>query len=68
MGIQRSSAVVFKPYDQNQISLLPPNLDELINENHPVRIINKVINDIDTKPINRKYKGGVPPVIIPGYC
>lgn len=58
MGIKRSSAVVFKPYDQDQISLLPPSLDELIAENHPVRIINKVINEIDTKPINRKYKGG----------
>lgn len=38
--------------------MLPPSLDELIAENQPVRIINKVINEIDTKPINRKYKGG----------
>ena len=58
MGTKRSTAVVFKPYDPAQMSLLPPSLDELIAENHPVRIVGKVIDEIDTKPINRKYKGG----------
>jgi len=58
MGTKRSTSVVFKAYDQSQVSLLPPSLEELIAANHPVRIVNKVIDAIDIRPINRKYKGG----------
>jgi len=54
----KSNKVVFKPYIQNQIQLLPPSLDELVDEKHPCRIINEVIEKIDIRPINRKYKGG----------
>jgi len=34
---------IFKPYDQNQMFLLPPHLEELIEKHHPVRIVNEVI-------------------------
>lgn len=34
--------VAFKTYDQRQAILLPPDLDELIDANHPVRVINAV--------------------------
>jgi transposase len=27
--------------------LLPPSLDDLIGENHPVRVVNKIIDSID---------------------
>jgi hypothetical protein len=37
---------------------LPPNLDELADVKYPCRIFNKVIEKIDIRPINRKYKGG----------
>lgn len=50
--------VVFKPYDPDQLTLLPYKLEELVPVNHPVRIVKDVIDKIDTKPINRKYKGG----------
>jgi transposase len=50
--------VVFKPYDPDQLTLLPYKLEELVPANHPVRIVKDVIDKIDTKPINRKYKGG----------
>lgn len=50
--------VVFKPYDPDQLTLLPYKLAELVPANHPVRIVKEVIDKIDTKPINRKYKGG----------
>ena len=53
-----SRTVVFKPYVQNQLSLLPPSLDELVGPNHIVRLIHQVIEQIDIRPINRKYKGG----------
>src|SRR5690554_2636415 len=49
---------VFKPYDSDQLQLLPPSLEELISVNHPARIVKKVIDEIDIRPINRKYKGG----------
>lgn len=58
MGTKKSTAPVFKPYDPDQLQLLPPSLDELITENHPARIVKKVIDEIDIRPINRKYKGG----------
>jgi len=37
----------FKNYNQNQQMLLPPSLDDLIGENHPVRVVNKIIDSID---------------------
>lgn len=49
---------VFKPYDQAQMFLLPPHLEELIENNHPVRIVNEIIDKIDIKPLEREYKGG----------
>lgn len=49
---------LFKAYQQNQVYLLPPSLDELVAENHPVRVVNKVIDSIDMDIIIKKYKGG----------
>jgi transposase len=49
---------IFKAYHQDQIMLLPPSLAELITDNHPVRIVNEVLNKIDIRPLTRKYKTG----------
>jgi len=49
---------IFKPYDQNQMFLLPPHLEELIEKHHPVRIVNEVIEKIDISPLLLEYKGG----------
>ncbi len=38
--------------------LLPPSLEDLISENHPVRVINEVIEQINIDPLIKKYKGG----------
>jgi transposase len=46
----------FKPYNQQQIMLLPPSLEELIPKTHPVRIVNDVINKINLDPLNAAYK------------
>jgi len=54
----KSKHVVFKPYEPDQLSLLPYSLDELVPENHPARIVKQVIDQLDVRPINRKYKGG----------
>lgn len=38
--------------------LLPPSLDEMIATNHPVRVVNRVVDQIDIRPLIRTYKGG----------
>lgn len=38
--------------------LLPPDLDELIEKHHPVRVINAVIDSIDLEDVLKRYKGG----------
>lgn len=50
--------VVFKDYSPNQILLLPPSLEEMIDPNHPVRVVNQVIDSLDIDALIRKYKGG----------
>ena len=54
----KKSSVVFKSYAPNQRMLLPPSLDELIAKDHPVRIVNDVIDKINLTPLLQKYEGG----------
>ena len=49
---------IFKPYNSDQLSLLPPSLDELIPGNHVVRLVRDVIAQLDIDLILKKYKGG----------
>ena len=49
---------VFKRHQFGQIMLLPPSLDEMIDKNHPVRVVSQVIDQIDITPLEKKYKGG----------
>src|SRR4030095_2430446 len=49
---------LFKAYPQNQSFLFPPSLDSMIAENHPVRVVNEVIDQLDIDIILKKYKGG----------
>lgn len=50
--------VKFKDYVQDQLLLIPPSLDEMIDKGHPVRIVNQVLSQIDIDPLFAKYKGG----------
>jgi hypothetical protein len=38
---------IFKPYQQNQPMLLPPNLDEMIPPGHIVRVVNNITDGIN---------------------
>lgn len=58
MQNKRNSKVVFKDYNPNQMMLLPPSLEDFIPANHPVRIVNQVIDTVDMDPLLAKYKGG----------
>ena len=52
----------FKSYSQNQLMLLPPDLSELIDEKHLVRIIDSVIDGVDFKIFARAFENtGQPP-------
>lgn len=55
--IKRSN-IKFKEYGQHQVMLIPPTFDEMITPNHPVRIVNQVIDRIDIDPLIAKFKGG----------
>ncbi|HEU5146307.1 MAG TPA: IS1182 family transposase [Chryseosolibacter sp.] len=53
-----TSKAVFKEYNQQQIQLLPPDLGELIPENHLVRVVNQVVERLDISSIVNQYEGG----------
>ena len=41
-----------------QPALLPARLEELIPEDHLVRVVNRVMDTLDLEPILNEYKGG----------
>jgi len=49
---------VFKQYNQNQLMLLPPSLEELVPQNHPVRVVNTIVDKLNIDNILKQYKGG----------
>ena len=51
----------FKPYQQNQLRLLPLDLSEMVPENHMARVIDQVVESLDTKPLEALYPGGGAP-------
>jgi len=53
-----SKKVVFKTYHQDQLSLLPPSYDALVPVNHPVRVVNTIIDHLDITELEGTYKGG----------
>jgi transposase len=55
---RRHNQVTFKPYEMNQVSLLPPRLDELIPENHLVRVVNRAVEQLQLDRLLAQYKGG----------
>ncbi len=55
---KRSSKAVFKPYEQNQMSLLPASLEELIEAKHMVRVVSETIDKLNHQALLETYKGG----------
>jgi transposase len=54
----KNKQITFKAYTMEQPSLLPPSLEELIPGNHLVRVVNRVVEELDIEPLLAKYKGG----------
>ena len=55
---RRKSRPVYKEYTMGQMILLPTNIDELIPENHLVRVIHQFVERMDLAALEAKYKGG----------
>ena len=55
---RKRAAPVFKPYIMNQAALLPPSYNELIPDNHLVRVVNEAVEKIDVSALMAQYKGG----------
>lgn len=53
-----ASKVVFKDYIPNQNVFFPPNLSELIDCKHPVRVVSSIIDGLELKSLIRSYKPG----------
>lgn len=51
-------APVFKPYDQKQQFLIPPSYEELVPRDHPARLINTMIEEMDLTALYQAYQGG----------
>ena len=52
------SKVVFKDYKPKENLLFPPNLSELIDQKHLVRIVSSIIDGLDIKKLIKNYKPG----------
>ena len=45
----------FKPYMKDQLMLFPQSINEYVPENHLARLIDKVVEQLDTRDIENKY-------------
>ena len=54
-----SDKITYKPYNQDEQWLLPPSLDELVPQNHFVRIVSKTVDELEIEEVfARNTKGG----------
>src|SRR5688572_2185143 len=53
-----TSKAIFKAYNQQQVLLLPPQLDEMIAPQHLVRVVNSVVEQMDLSNLLNQYEGG----------
>ncbi|MCL2068016.1 MAG: transposase [Treponema sp.] len=58
MGKGKSDKIRYKPYEQNQLYLIPPSVDELIPQDHLVRLVNEIIDEMGIERLLRKYLVG----------
>ena len=58
MSKGKSDKITYKAYEQNQTYLIPPSVDELIPQDHLVRLVNEVIDEMGIEKLLRKYQVG----------
>jgi transposase len=52
------ASTIFKELNGNQPSLFPENILDRVALNHPVRLVNEVVDNLDITTIVENYKGG----------
>ena len=50
--------IQYKDYNQNDFLLFPPCIGDFVPENHPVRTVNAILDNLDISEIESTYKGG----------
>jgi len=58
MKDRKQAAPVFKPYEQDQILLIPPTAAELIPADHLARVIDQAIDGMELEELFATYEGG----------
>lgn len=58
MAKRQDLRVIFKQNNQNQLMAFPPTLEELVAANHPVRVVNAVLDKVDITGLVKEYKPG----------
>lgn len=56
--MKRHQLVTFKPYQQDQMLLMPPRLDDMVPANHVVRVVNEAVEAVKGDRLVVGYKGG----------
>jgi transposase len=56
--LENKKEVSFKEYNQSQMILLPPCIEDLIPEIHMSRIVNRIVNGLDYNELILMYPGG----------
>lgn len=46
---------MFRPYQQSQSYLLPPNLEDFVGEGHPAHLINDLVDQMDLRVLEARY-------------
>jgi transposase len=57
-NIKQMAKPIFKQLTSNQVVLFPENISDRIPDNHPVRLVNHVVDELNISSIIEKYKGG----------
>ena len=50
--------VVYKSYNRNEGSLFPMYLSDMVPAEHPARVVDAVVENLDIRELERTYKGG----------
>ena len=58
MSKGKSEKITYKPYEQQQGYLIPPSASELIPQDHLVRLVSEIIDEMGIERLLRKYQTG----------
>jgi transposase len=58
MSKGKSDKITYKPYEQHQAYLIPPSVEELIPQDHLVRLVSETIDEMGIERLLRKYQAG----------